>query len=292
MGDATKIEWTDATWNPIRGCSRVSPGCDNCYAIGMAHRFSWGEGLTTIRKGRPDWTGKIRIIEDKLEDPLAWGKPCRVFVCSGADLFHHDVPFDLIAALFGVMAATPRHTYQILTKRPDRMAQFFAWIDDDDGWPRLRACWQALRHEAMHHPDEDGGPLHTKLAADPTGPWPLPNVWIGASVEDQPRARRRIMLLAECPAAVHYLSCEPLLGEIDLTGIAGVEEIDWVIAGAESGPGARPMNEDWVRSLRDQCCDAEVPFFYKQRIEGGRKVSLPELDGRVWAEFPEVPCAG
>lgn len=311
MADGTKIEWTDATWNPVRGCSRVSPGCDNCYAIGIAHRYQWGEGLTRIRKMtsaeraadkgnrtvKPDWSGRLHLLNDKLAEPLRWRKPRKVFVCSGADLFHHDVPFEFIAAVFGVMAACPQHTFQVLTKRPDRMLEFFEWVRSEDD----------CAHDVIlpHAADRIDSRLWAKALVN-TGldqsfceweHWPLPNVWLGVSAEDEPHWDKRVPVLMQCPAAVRYVSAEPLIGRIsvDLDDIGYRDQegrmLDWLIAGAESGPGARPMDEDWVRKLRDDCQREGAKFFYKQKLEDGRKVGLPELDGRVWAEFPGVPNA-
>lgn len=278
MGDSS-IEWTEKTWNPVRGCIKVSPGCKHCYAETFAERW---RGIA----GHPYEQGfDPRLVPGKLGEPLTWRKPCTVFVNSMSDLFGDFVDNDYIAAVFGVMAATPRHTFQVLTKRAERLPQWFAWVAAQDrgtdGTPgRLHSCWEALRHESQ----TDGAwPLHTKHSADPAGPWPLPNVHLGVSVEDRKYGLPRIDHLRRAPAALRFLSIEPLiddLGEIDLTGIG------WVIVGGESGNGARPMNEDWVRSIRDQCQAQGVPFFYKQRIERGRKVSLPVLDGRSWAEMP------
>jgi protein gp37 len=261
MGD-TNIEWTDKTWNPLRGCTPVSEGCRNCYAAGVAARFSGPgqsyEGLAQMTERGPRWTGEIREVTDHLQDPLHWRKPSRVFVNSMSDLFHPAVSDEFIAKVFGVMAAASRHTFQVLTKRPQRMADLLAdpafaqRVGEEFAWG-VRA-------------------------------WPLPNVWLGTSVEDQAAAEARIPHLLRTPAAVRFLSCEPLLGPIDLVG-CGCEGgdgytnahtepdcwrhgrgpcVDWVIAGGESGHGARPMDLAWARSLRDQCNEAGVAFFFKQ----------------------------
>ena len=251
VGDTTHIEWTDATWNPVTGCTRVSPGCVNCY-IDWAPPFRIEGRHFTDRDGNRSHaigaTTGVRLHPDRLDWPLrkrSWrGK--RVFVCSLADLFHDDVPDEYIARVFAVMALTPEVTYQVLTKRPARMRALLAsgtfagmvWRDVDD------------------------------LS------WPLPNVWLGVTVEDQERADQRIPILLDTPAAVRWLSCEPLLGPVNLGRAVGTyyggdpredeSGIDWVVVGGESGPGARPMHPDWARSLRDQCRDAGVPFLFKQ----------------------------
>jgi protein gp37 len=248
MADRSSIEWTEASWNPVRGCSIVSPGCTNCYAMKQAHRFSGAgkayAGLTKMSKGGPVWTGAARTVPELLDAPLHWKKPRRIFVNSMSDLFHEDVPTDFIAQVFAVMAEAKRHTFQILTKRAERMQQLLA-------------------HDLNYEGPE----------------WPLPNVWIGVSVEDQVRADERIPLLLQTPAAVRWISAEPLLGpvllrrHIDVTRDGTVEGqifvdhltgLDWVVVGGESGPGARPFDIAWARSLRDQCRAAGVPVFIKQ----------------------------
>lgn len=244
MSGRSDIEWTNATWNPVRGCTKVSPGCKHCYAETFAERFRGVAGHPYEQGFDP------RFVPDQLDAPLHWKKPRRVFVNSMSDLFHEAFTNEQIAAVFSVMDECPRHTFQVLTKRSERLRAWAAWAK--------ASAWEWRM-------------------------WPVPNVWLGVSAEDRKYGLPRIDDLRETPAAVRFLSCEPLLedlGTVDLTGI------DWVIAGAESGHGARPMNEDWVRSLRDQCADAGVPFFYKQRLDGRRKVSLPLLDGVQHAEFP------
>jgi protein gp37 len=259
MADHSAIEWTDATWNPLRGCSRVSAGCQHCYAERVAARFG-GPGMPyegLIHPGTGGWNGKVKLIPEILDQPLHWKKPRMIFVNSMSDLFHESVPFEWIDRIWGVMSMAPRHTFQILTKRPERMLE-------------------VLPNLAARHRPPDGSN------------WPLPNVWLGVSVENQATADERIPLLLQCPAAVRWLSCEPLIGRVDLcehmgmwwnqtmrcfegTGsrinashFMGEQRIGWVVAGGESGPGARPMHPDWARSLRDQCASAGVPFFFKQ----------------------------
>ena len=289
MGDKTGIEWTDATWNPIRGCSRVSEGCRNCYAEGVAKSFS-GQGMPyegLIAKGG-QWNGKVRVVDSVFDQPLRWVKPRRIFVNSMSDLFHEAVSFDVIAMIFSIMSVTTRHTYQILTKRPERMLAFFEWACDGldypfkiaDAWPPGLA-WKPAGHGR-------GG-------YDNCGPnWPFENVWLGVSVEDQATADARIPLLLEAPAAVRWISTEPLLGAISFEGMwvefeniaihqNMLEALDWVVVGGESGPRARPMHPDWPRTLRDQCEAAGVPFLFKQWGEwaprGPAVMGYPSVEG-------------
>lgn len=234
MGDKTSIEWTDATWNPIIGCSRVGPGCDHCYAIGVVHREMSPQhvGLTVKPEGgRTDWTGEVRPAgERKLTEPLRWTRPRRIFVNSLSDLFHADLPDDEIAKVFAVMALAPQHTFQVLTKRPQRMAKLLAspqFERDVASWAIDVAQWE----DAAWSFD-----------------WPLPNVHLGVSIENDTYTWRADHL-RNTPAAVRFVSAEPLLGplpSLDLTGI------DWLIVGGESGPGSRPMHPAWVRDLRDR----------------------------------------
>lgn len=286
----SKIEWTDRTWNPLAGCSIVSKACDNCYAMKMAFRLEhMGQEKYkgTTRKtesGRIIWTGNINSDDKALLEPLKWKKPHRVFVNSMSDMFHEKVPFQFIDKVFAVMALTPHITYQILTKRPERMKEYLNQIFKKEG-NYLPVYWQKAAASF-------GQTLNWNNIK-----FPLPNVWLGTSVENQKAANERIPHLLKCPAAVRFLSCEPLLGPIQLRGtnwgkileansedsfadfLGGrqlvqkengsfsamwIGKIHWVIVGGESGPGARPMHPDWVRSLRDQCQAAGVPFFFKQ----------------------------
>lgn len=273
----TSIEWTDKVWNPVRGCALVSAGCTNCYAMKQAHRFAskpeqpyWG--LTKMTSHGPVWNGNITMAPNLLGEPLRWRKPTRVFVNSMSDLFHEGVPESFIQQVFAIMAAAPRHTFQVLTKRPERMAQMLA--DQDLRWI-VDGCLKLVKDGVI--PDQ---------AFDME--WPLPNVWLGVSVENQAAADERIPLLLKTPAAVRWISAEPLLGPLrfrwapyhhQATGetyreylernrsvgeFESLVGINWVVAGGESGPGARPMQSDWARSLRDQCAAAGVPFFFKQ----------------------------
>lgn len=223
MGDKSGIEWTDATWNPTTGCDRVSPGCDNCYALDMAKRLKAMGSKGYQNDGDPRTSGPgfaLTVHHDRLEQPLRWKKPRRIFVNSMSDLFHNDVDPGFVRLVWDVMAQAKQHTYQILTKRPQRMARILRVQEDD----------------------------------------PLPNVWLGTSIESNQYCFRAEHLRGT-PAAVRFLSLEPLLGplpSLDLT------DIDWVIVGGESGPKARPMHLDWVRDIRDRCVDAGVPFLFKQ----------------------------
>lgn len=250
MSLGSAIEWTDATWNPTTGCDRVSPGCDHCYALTLAKRLKAMGNVRYQRDGNPRTSGPgfgLTIHEDKLVEPYRWRKPRRVFVNSMSDLFHASVPTDFIHRVFEVMADVPQHHFQILTKRPRRMLTVVnSWYEKSD-----RSI--------------------------------LPNVWLGTSVEDQKWADKRMPLLRDVPAAVRFLSCEPLLGPIHLHDL---RSIDWVIVGGESGWEARSMEEAWVRGLRDQCRAAGVAFFFKQW--GGRtpKAGGRTLDGRTWDEMP------
>lgn len=284
MSGQTAIEWTDATWNPVTGCTKVSPGCDHCYAETFAERFRGTPGHHFERGF------DVTLRPERLDIPLRWRKPRRVFVNSMSDLFHADVPDDFIARVFAAMALAPRHTFQVLTKRHARMRSL---LNSDDF---VRAIGQAW----LFHPNR-------VTYTDYPG-WPLPNVWLGVSVENQRWADIRIPALLDTPAAVRFLSCEPLLGPVTLDPWGGdgppPAGLHWVICGGESGPGARPMHPDWARSLRDQCVAAGVPFLFKQwgawlpcadptcECDGscrvGKKRAGRELDGRTWDEYPAV----
>jgi protein gp37 len=273
MADKTKIEWTDATWNPITGCSVVSPGCTNCYAMKLAGTRMKNEpsraGLTNPSKAGPVWNGQVRFNEQWLTQPLHWAKPRMVFVCAHADLFHEAVPDEWLDKIFAVMALAPHHTFQVLTKRPERMRDYLQKMEDcyHGNTDLFANRWGVAAVDVVASP--------CAASAIEDRPFPLPNVWLGVSVEDQPRADERIQVLLDTPAAVRWISAEPLLGEIELSAWlewAGLDTnlglsnpgLDWVVAGGESGPNARPMHPDWARSLRDQCAAAGVPFLFKQ----------------------------
>lgn len=321
MGDTTKIEWTDATWNPVTGCTKVSPGCDHCYAEGIANRFAGGAA----------WPNgfDVTLREKRLTEPFRWHEPKRVFVNSMSDLFHEAISDDYIARVFAVMAATPQHTYQILTKRHARLR---AYLRDScrcgTGHPPMthllsRVAWAVSRA----NPERIPGDFDEEALRAVT--WPLPNVWLGVSVEDQQWANVRVPALLETPAAVRFLSCEPLLGPVSLAGAVdgtcwwcrgsgylggrnwvaqsdvepncwhcngqGLDgrRVNWVIVGGESGAGARPMDPDWVRTLRSQCEATLTPFFFKQwgsHDESGKRMSKAAagrlLDGRTYDGYP------
>jgi len=282
MGDKTGISWTDASWNCIRGCSRVSEGCRHCYAETMAGRFSDPgqpyHGLVTLRKGKvkPKWNGKVDFIPKHLLDPLRWQKPRRIFVNSMSDIFHENLSFEHIAAIFAVMLLAKQHKFQVLTKRSKRMKEFFVWAGTLTMPQLIGYAYRALKD----HPEE----LKTLARADRNlgaYTWPLPNVWLGVSVEDQAAADERIPDLLACPAAIRFLSCEPLIGPITLpiVHVFGDNKppprIHWIIAGCESGPGMRPCDHRWLRMLRDQCRDSDTKFFLKQATEaqeGGHRL--------------------
>lgn len=291
----SKIEWTDETWNPVTGCTKVSLGCKNCYA-----EREWPRMVRLV----PSYAGRkftdVRTHADRLDKPLRWKHPRRVFVNSMSDLFHPDVPDGFIDQVFAVMALSQQHTFQILTKRPERMQKYISSLSPEriaDAVPR--GGWNITKHHAV-----------AKITSQPKAAaemyrcerlsWPLPNVWLGVSVENQETADERIPLLLQTPAAVRWISAEPLLGFVDLnyafgipTGagrgscpmhLAGVcpegllplgqQHLHWVVVGGESGPNARPMNPAWVRSIRDQCVSAGVAFLFKQWGEWGDPASI------------------
>lgn len=293
MSDGTRIEWTEATWNPITGCSVTSPGCTNCYAMKLAgtrlRNHESRAGLTHESKAGPVWTGEVRLNEQWLDQPLRWKRPRKIFVCAHGDLFHESVPDEWIDRVFAVMALAPQHIFQVLTKRSSRMRLYLTAsetpvriarviLDEANKW----GVKGFAKIAPLGNRGKESDPSYATL--------PLPNVWLGLSVEDQQRAEERVPDLLATPAAVRWLSCEPLLGPVDLTNVAmetchalgfdalnGREihkddgnlctvgrKLDWIVAGGESGPAARPMHPDWARSLRDQCEDAGVPFFFKQ----------------------------
>ncbi|MGB7235906.1 MAG: phage Gp37/Gp68 family protein [Rhodococcus sp. (in: high G+C Gram-positive bacteria)] len=318
MGDRTGIEWTDATWNPITGCTKVSPGCDHCYAETIAHRF---DGTPAYPNGFD-----VTLRPERLEQPLRWRKPRMIFVNSMSDLFHKDIPDEYIARVFAVMALARQHNFQLLTKRPARMRSLLqSPVFRRDVEHAIAGVVAAMR------------PTHVWYES-----WPLPNVWLGVSAEDQKWADIRVPQLLQTPATVRFISAEPLLGPVEpwhsycpTHDFAGGmctfscpqrRRIDWVIAGGESGNKARPMHPDWARSLRDWCAAADVPFCFKQwgewapaepdavvgeksevyldpsgsgtyfahryrpevahLVRVGKKVAGRELDGRTWDGMP------
>jgi protein gp37 len=247
MATNSKIEWTEATWNPVAGCTILSPGCTNCYAMRLAARLAvMGQekyvGTTRKSGGRAKWKGVVKTDPPSLDIPRHWKKGRLIFVNSMSDLFHEAVPLSFIKAVFKVMKETPQHTYQILTKRAERLEE-----------------------------------LSRKL------PWPS-NVWMGVSVENDDYTFR-IDHLRRTKAKTKFLSLEPLLGPLDELDLRGIH---WAIAGGESGPGARPMPRDWVRSIRDQCLQSGVPFHFKQWGGKNKRKAGRTLDGRTWDEWPKV----
>jgi len=324
MADNTPIEWTDATWNPVTGCTLVSEGCRHCYAARLAatrlqHHPS-RKGLARLNAaGEAKFTGEVRFNPDVLDQPLRWRRPRMIFVCAHGDLFHESVPDDWIDQVFAVMALAPQHTFQVLTKRPERMRKYLevkhtSYVRGHD----MEMAAEQLGREW----DRDQDVMRTRVF-EALFHGPLPNVWLGTSIEDQPTADTRIPYLLQTPAAVRWISAEPLLGPVEWKrwlptarkavrpggepflapdyfmtkcehcGWVGssefvnlargwddadcvcpscersflcdeIPQLDWVVAGGESGPGARPMHPDWARSLRDQCAAAGVPFLFKQ----------------------------
>ncbi len=313
MADKSRIEWTDATWNPVTGCTKVSQGCKHCYA-----ECDWSR-----MQHLPAYKGRaftdVGFHPDRLDQPLRWKNPRRIFVNSMSDLFHESVPDEFVDQVFAVMALAKRHTFQVLTKRPERMLRYFGDAETND---RVAWCIDLLELDRL----DQGRAL---VEWDDCVSWPPPNVWLGVSVEDQATADERIPMLLQTPAAVRWISAEPLLSEVDLTRSGAIETdsvgccttgtgesfsrglVDWVVVGGESGPKARPMHPDWARSLRDQCAAASVPFLFKQwgeyasvsEVEGygkhhrfadgatvrrvGKKVAGRLLDGELHDEYPE-----
>lgn len=337
---STKIEWTDETWNPISGCTKVSEGCDHCYIERTPPFRMEGRKFLPLVGPEVGKTTGVQLHPERLDRPLTWRKPRRVFVNSLSDLFHADVPDEYIARVFAVMALASQHTFQILTKRPGRMRSLLS-----------SPGFRNLVEDAIRGRVAASAPARVWYDE-----WPLPNVWLGVSVENQKWADVRIPLLLNTPAAVRFLSCEPLLGEVYLTndllwalqpcpsgcgctlpthpdqhdcfcdGPCCMDpdwdrkpDIDWVIVGGESGPGARPMHPDWARSLRDQCTESGIPFHFKQwgewapvdqspedtvipgriryhewpvgpdSLRLGKHGAGRELDGRTWDEYPGSP---
>ncbi len=340
MHKKSGIEWTGRSdWNPIRGCTRVSEGCRNCYAETIAGRFSAPgspfHGFATQTDDGGRWTGKVELIKERLALPLKWRKPATIFVNSAFDLFHEAIPDEVIDQVFAVMALAPQHTFQVLTKRAERMREYMAeperahivarsllkmWVVDNAiPNPKRTITDETLRLD-MDQPDD-----HAMIK-----PWPLPNVWLGVSVEDQRRADERIPYLLAAPAAVRWVSAEPLLALVYFTRVqiipptyrrSGVHlnaltgrcvesglpyhsqwdgegslplepgpHLDWVVVGGESGPGARPMHPDWARSIRDQCASANVPFFFKQWGNWSPCTLEPDEEGNPMAAYPMVGC--
>lgn len=265
----TNIEWTDESWNPVVGCTIVSPGCTNCYAMKMAARLeamhvSQYAGTTKRVNGNPVWTGKVETAPEKtLMAPIRRRKPTMYFVNSMGDLFHEDVPDENIGKVFAVMALANQHIFQVLTKRSKRMREWTAG-----------AFERIFDTHIANHPSGKSGPLSDFIDFSLL-PWPLPNIWLGVSAEDQERANERIPDLQETLATVRFVSAEPLLGPIDFS--PWLNRLDWIIAGAESGSGARPMKADWAINIKDQCAKAGTKFFMKQ-LSGPNGKAIKDME--------------
>ncbi|MCB8835975.1 DUF5131 family protein [Aurantimonas sp. VKM B-3413] len=338
MADGTKIEWTDATWNPVTGCAVVSPGCTNCYAMKLAgtrlKHLPSRAGLTIDTRAGPVWNGTIRFNTEWLDQPMRWRRPRRIFVCAHGDLFAEGVTDAMLDQVFAVMALAPQHSFQVLTKRPERMRDYVI-----DLHRRCRNIGGAATDIILGHTAVISGAVKTTfpLAAGRARDTALnqldaglPNVWLGVSVEDQQRADQRIPILLDTPAAVRFVSAEPLLGPIDF-GVAwhgedalesecwgdcawcekghpplhnchrgrqseaafmkGRSGLDWIIVGGESGHGARPMHPDWARAIRDQCADAGVPFLFKQWGEWAPVTAESDENGELDAVYPITGCS-
>lgn len=310
MSTDTKIEWADKTWGVVLGCKKVGDGplsgCANCYAIRTVHRLAHNpnpkigplyQGLTREEDGELDWTGVVRTVPERLTDPLKWRNPARVFVNSQSDLYHPAVPVEFLTRVLAVMAVTPRHTYQVLTKRPAVMRKVMAD-------PSLHGAVDHLAAGIAHDND---------LPYPEDAPWPLPNLHLGVSVETQECANDRIPILLDTPAAVRWISAEPLLGPIDLDFLGGVSALsrdwagsaaggtgcphpllDWVVVGCESGPDARPMDLAWAERIVKDCRYAGTPVLVKQLGTGPRGKATQDIDTfppslRV-RQYPEVGC--
>ena len=338
----TRIEWLvrdglkGKTWNPITGCSKISAGCNNCYAERMSKRLRGRYGYDAENPF------KVTLHKNRIDEPLRWKKPQKVFVCSMGDLFHNDVEDWMLDKIFGVILGckifnnTPDHIFMILTKRPERMCSYLTnktpvellktwanacpWYPDD---PDITV--EDLIYSATCRDWDEQGRNSSGSEYKPWGYinklWPLPNVWLGVTAENQEMADERIPILLQIPAAVRFVSVEPMLGPVDLTQLRidqephcehhnaltdistdtpygyikhdvpdplGRGKLDWVICGYESGPKRRPAQIEWVRDLRSQCVTANIPFFLKQIEINAQMVKMPELDGKVWNQMPEV----
>ncbi len=317
MSDKSRIEWTERTWSPITGCTKVSQGCKNCYAEREVET-RWSKNPKSIWFGRK--FTDIQCHPEQLDAPMRWKTPSRIFVCPRSDLFHESVPDEFIDRVFAVMALAKQHVFQVLTKRPERMLDYLSVAESEDSDWLERICDHAVRIS--------GSPCSASFIEDID--WPIHNIWLGVSIEDQPTADERIPLLLQTPAAVRWVSAEPLLGPVSINqylpdlcfsdikirrSANKKPHLDWLVVGGESGPNARPMHPDWPRSLRDQCVNVGVPFFFKQWGEWlhysqipkgwsrkteplhawgnggvsyriGKKAAGRMLDGRTWDQYP------
>lgn len=281
----TKIDWCDMVWNPVTGCTKISEGCNNCYAERMAKRLQ----LMCPKKYSQGFA--VKCHPEALIEPLKIKKPQRIFVCSMGDLFHDDVPFEFIAQVYGVMSICKQHTFIVLTKRLGRAIEFYRWCEKRQ--QELYKCPADQNIYLEYLPGDIAGPYTANYGDEFPDEIPLDNVWLGVSAENQARADERIPILLQIPAAVRFVSVEPMLGSVDLqyacfSGADSLESlagIDWVICGGETGPNARPMHPDWARSLRDQCKAASVPFFFKQWGEWLTTYDR-DIDDPDWRECP------
>ncbi len=275
------IPYAPTSWNPTSGCSVVSPGCANCWAETVSHRFS----MTHLPWTPENAAENVALHPARLEEPLHWRKPQVVAVNLNGDLFHKEVPFEFIDKVFAVMALCPQHTFLLLTKRIGRAVDYYSRGNCDD-YPRETDVHIAMEERGWQSRDDI---LTYALPGSivPNDPaWPLSNLWLGTSVEDQATWDSRVRDLLTCAAAGRFVSIEPLLGPIQF-GRAYIADTDWIVVGAESGPRARPMELDWVRSIRDQCRDTDVPMWLKQCMVGHKRVNMPMLDGVVYDQLPE-----
>lgn len=323
MGN-TKIEWCDRSWPVVLGCTKCSPGCDRCFGESMARRLAGMARAERSRGRNPGqkvlyervvsgrrWNGSVICNESVLTQPLRWRMPCMIFPASTSDIFHPKVPFDFLDRIFAVMALCPQHTFYLLTKRSDRARQYC-----EDSIARGYLVGQEIerfgklpQQHSAYWSDAVGRQMEESMFC-----WPLPNVWLGCTAENQEQTDKRIPILLATPAAKRFVSVEPMLERVQLAytdtgedmspserrewglpatilqpfGSPPGTKLDWVICGCESGPGARPMDIAWVRDLRDQCVAAGTPFFLKQMMVDGKLTKMPALDGRVWDQRPEA----
>ena len=308
MAKNTPIEWTDHSWPVLNGCRRKSEGCRNCYAERLIstrlRNMPKYKGIAVYTEGGPRWTGESRLWVPDLVMPLKLRKPSKIFVADMGDLFFEENSFEDIAAIFGVMAACPQHTFQVLTKRPERAAEWFKWLDEHQALIESKTPTTRNYRLTLLADLAEARIGRDIFAVDHEEPiptsWPLPNVHLGVSAEDQDTYNARVpKLVHQCPAAVHWVSLEPQLGPIRLRGTGHIH-IGWVVQGGESGPGARPFHVEWARSMRDECVENGIPYFFKQWgafapaadgleiVRLGKKKAGRLLDGREWNEFPEV----
>ena len=328
MSQQTSIEWADSTWSPVRGCTRASEGCSGCYSERLCARNlpglrspTTGKSFAVMTPQGPRWTGRVELIENELEKPLHWRKPRRIFVCSMSDPFHEKLSHGDIDKVFAVMALCPQHLFLVLSKRAKWMRDYVKGVNSAERFHDINLAARDICGSPWY-----GAVLPTQQDGMVPGGWPLANVWLGVSVEDQQRADERIPWLLKTPAALRFVSIEPMLGPVVLDRIEyedhgtaemsalfceedaetcgewGTATLNWVICGGENGPGARPMNPDWPRRVRDDCQAAAVPYFFKgwgewapmdveclsKPARVGRKAAGRLLDGREWGEMPEV----